>query len=386
MSKKMVQCKTCGAEIAKSAKTCPSCGAKNKKKPFGIILVLIGLLIIVGALGNGEESSTTPDKEAESVVSKEESSSDTESVISRESIEELKISASYKDLLRNPDEYRDEYVVITVQIRQILKSGSKTYYFGYTDESGYNFYFDDQYGFVDKRIDDNTKLLEEDILRVYGRFSGLKSFKRALTNVEVEIPCIEILYADIIEETQTENLPNTPSTSDAQQSTIDISTISPEMKESQEKAEKEDASTMTSGQKNALGSAKTYLAFSAFSYDGLIAQLEFEQYSTEDATFAADNCGADWNEQALKSAKNYLNFSAFSYSGLINQLEFEHFTAEQAKYGADHCGADWNEQAVKSAKNYLTFSSFSHDGLIDQLEFEGFTHEQAVYGVEANGY
>ena len=143
---------------------------------------------------------------------------------------------------------------------------------------------------------------------------------------------------------------------------------------------------LTMGQKNALSSAKNYLSFSAFSYEGLISQLEFEKYTYEDAVFAADNCGADWNEQALKSAKNYLSFSAFSYSGLIRQLEFEKYTNDQAVYAADNCGADWNEQAAKSAKNYLSFSSFSRDGLIGQLEFEGFTREQAEYGVTVNGY
>ena len=89
---------------------------------------------------------------------------------------------------------------------------------------------------------------------------------------------------------------------------------------------------------------------------------------------------------ALKAAKNYLSFSAFSHDGLIQQLEFEKYTTEQATYGADNCGADWFEQAAKSAKNYLSFSSFSKDGLIQQLEFEKFTHEQAVYGAEQNGY
>ena len=143
---------------------------------------------------------------------------------------------------------------------------------------------------------------------------------------------------------------------------------------------------MTMGQKNALASAKSYLSFSAFSYEGLINQLEFEQYSYEDAVFAADNCGAVWNDQALKSAKSYLEFSAFSYNGLIKQLEYEKFTSEQAKYAADNCGADWNEQAAKSAESYLSFSSFSRDGLISQLEYEGFTREQAEYGASVNGY
>ncbi len=49
---KMTKCKTCGADIAKSAKVCPACGAKQKKHiVLGIILVIIGLSIIGAALG-----------------------------------------------------------------------------------------------------------------------------------------------------------------------------------------------------------------------------------------------------------------------------------------------------------------------------------------------
>ena len=145
------------------------------------------------------------------------------------------------------------------------------------------------------------------------------------------------------------------------------------------------ATGATAEQQNALESAQSYLDFSHFSYAGLIDQLEFEGFTTEAATWAADNVGADWNEQALGSAQNYLDFSAFSYTGLIDQLEFEGFTTDQATYAAESCGADWNEQAAKSAQNYLDFSSFSREELIGQLEFEGFTAEQATYGVNAVG-
>ena len=91
-------------------------------------------------------------------------------------------------------------------------------------------------------------------------------------------------------------------------------------------------------------------------------------------------------KNALSKALSYLRYTAFSYSGLITQLEFEGFTKEQAEYGVDNCGADWNEQAALKAESYLKFSSFSREGLITQLEFEGFTKEQAEYGVEAVGY
>lgn len=144
-------------------------------------------------------------------------------------------------------------------------------------------------------------------------------------------------------------------------------------------------SGITNGQKNALDRAKSYLRYSAFSREGLIGQLEFEDFSHQDAVYAVDHCGANWNEQALKKAKDYLEYSAFSKTGLQKQLEFEKFTSEQASYGVKNCGADWNEQAVKKAAEYLEYSSFSRDGLISQLEFEGFTHEQAVHGVEENG-
>lgn len=91
-------------------------------------------------------------------------------------------------------------------------------------------------------------------------------------------------------------------------------------------------------------------------------------------------------KNALAKGKDYLDFSAFSYTGLISQLEYEGFSTESATYAADNCGADWNEQAAKKAQDYLDFSSFSRQGLIDQLLFEGFTQEQAEYGASSVGY
>ncbi len=92
--------------------------------------------------------------------------------------------------------------------------------------------------------------------------------------------------------------------------------------------------------------------------------------------------GATTGEKnALESAKSYLSFTAFSKSGLIEQLEYEGYTYSEAKYAVDNCGADWYEQAALSAKRYLDFTSFSRSGLIEQLEYEGFTTEQAEYAV-----
>lgn len=59
---KMVQCKACGADIAKSAKICPKCGAKQKKHTvLGVVLLVFGVMLILAAIG-GNSSNNEPQK------------------------------------------------------------------------------------------------------------------------------------------------------------------------------------------------------------------------------------------------------------------------------------------------------------------------------------
>lgn len=62
MNKKMTTCKACGQEIAKSAKACPHCGAKNKKpifKKWWFWAIVVVLIISIGTSGNGGDNDTT---------------------------------------------------------------------------------------------------------------------------------------------------------------------------------------------------------------------------------------------------------------------------------------------------------------------------------------
>ena len=94
----------------------------------------------------------------------------------------------------------------------------------------------------------------------------------------------------------------------------------------------------TVSQKNAVKAAQSYLSYTAFSRNGLVAQLEYEKFSQSDAVYGADNSGADWNKQAAKAAKQYMSYSAFSRGSLITQLEYDKFTQAQAEYGANSVG------------------------------------------------
>ena len=62
MAKKLVQCKDCGKEVSKSAKTCPHCGAKKPVEGigfFGVVGVLILLVVLVAIFSGDSEGQET---------------------------------------------------------------------------------------------------------------------------------------------------------------------------------------------------------------------------------------------------------------------------------------------------------------------------------------
>lgn len=109
----------------------------------------------------------------------------------------------YKELFRYPDKYKGTKVMVKVRVAQIVSanfSGSRKAWRAYTDNSGYGFYADDEYYMLDKRGGDAVKILEDDIITVYGKFTGLEKITRALTSTTDELPRIEVKYVDLVEE------------------------------------------------------------------------------------------------------------------------------------------------------------------------------------------
>lgn len=91
-------------------------------------------------------------------------------------------------------------------------------------------------------------------------------------------------------------------------------------------------------------------------------------------------------ENALGAAKSYLEYTAFSEQGLKEQLAFEGYEDGDIEYAISQLDVDWSEQAVKAAEQYLDYSDFSKSRLIEQLEFEGYSTEDAEYAVEQVGF
>ena len=141
----------------------------------------------------------------------------------------------------------------------------------------------------------------------------------------------------------------------------------------------------------AVKSAGSYLEYSSFSRDGLLDQLLYEGFTEAEAAYGvkeayggeetSSGVSAD-QANAIGSAESYLRYSAFSRTGLIAQLEYEGSSRSDSTYAVDSLNVDWFEQAAKSAAAYLEYSSFSRQGLYDQLIYEGYSPAEAEYGVD----
>ncbi len=202
---KMTTCKHCGAEIAASAKVCPQCGGKNKppiyKRWWFIAIIVLIVLSAIGGSGSGSDSSASSSKATSTSTA-----SSAASVVPEISEDDYKAecqTVDYKELCRYPEKYEGTKIVVKVKVSQIIDanfSGSEKAWRTYTDNSGYGFYADDEYYMLDKRGGDAVKILDDDIITVYGEFTGLEKITRALTSTTDELPRIEVKYADLVEE------------------------------------------------------------------------------------------------------------------------------------------------------------------------------------------
>jgi len=65
MAAKMMKCKACGEEIAVSAKSCPKCGAKNKKPFYKKVWFWVIILVVVIAIAGSSGSNSSTDSGAD---------------------------------------------------------------------------------------------------------------------------------------------------------------------------------------------------------------------------------------------------------------------------------------------------------------------------------
>lgn len=185
----------------------------------GLCFIASLLIMIIVLIASPEtKESAIPDSETVTDKSKtEETTTQTETITEPETEEETTVAETesedefkstcqeigYKKLLRTPDDYAGQRIVITAEVQQVIDGGlfdDSKYYRVQTDNNDSGYYFDDEYFMYDNRVNDDMKILDGDVLKIYGEFTGLETMKRVITGSKDEVPAIKAYYVELISE------------------------------------------------------------------------------------------------------------------------------------------------------------------------------------------
>ena len=212
-------CPNCGAKIDVAMKFCPNCCKKQPNPKQKMIIIIAIAAVVIGIIGSAtgafdepaqqeQKTAQTSTKETKVAEKKKEGKATPASTatpkpkkaVSKKDFMAACKSYSYKKLARYPDKYVGKKIKIQIQVAQIVEGGwfdDSKYYRCYT-KGAYGTWFENEFFIVDKR-EDGTKILEKDILTVYGEFAGCEKVDRALTNTSDEVPSINMKYCTIKE-------------------------------------------------------------------------------------------------------------------------------------------------------------------------------------------
>lgn len=209
-------CAKCGEKLQEGEKFCTKCGAQKEEtketveksqkkklpKPVKIILIILGVIILISLL-TGEDQESQNKEEKEQSTTTEESTIE-EPTIEEEIEEEPKISKedymkscqeiSYEKLARYPDKYKGTKVKLTGEVIQVIESS-------WTDSINLRVNVTkDEYGYWDDTVlvdytykTEGVKILEDDIITMYGQSEGTESYESVL-GATITIPYVTAEY------------------------------------------------------------------------------------------------------------------------------------------------------------------------------------------------
>ena len=108
---KIIKCKTCGSDIASNAKSCPSCGAKNKKPFYTKVWFWVLAIIIIGAIGGGSHSNESANQSTSNGIASNTTDKTVQEVTEVKEIPEVKeepdVPKEYLNALKKAQMYSD---------------------------------------------------------------------------------------------------------------------------------------------------------------------------------------------------------------------------------------------------------------------------------------
>lgn len=188
-----VKCRYCGHDVARTAKRCLGCGRKNKR-PFyyrwwfraAAVIFAIGLAVSGNDSETGDKS--TASRPAEPTAQ--------EIVVTEDEYKAQCAAAAYNELARNPNSYTGQTITFRGKVIQVAESGDNVDLRINVTRGQYGLWDDTIYVDYKRRDENESRILENDMVTIYGEFKGIKKYIAILGN-QISIPHINAEYIDI---------------------------------------------------------------------------------------------------------------------------------------------------------------------------------------------
>lgn len=180
---KLVKCKTCGADVAKSAKVCPQCGAKQKKHTiFGVLLVIIGVFLFISSF-SGTDQLQNDDKQDDYQQEEKDTQSKEKEIID---ISAEQLYETYTENTVNADNlYKNKTLRVDGIVVNIGQDAvSKKPCISLAVNTNYDLF--PVQCFFNKATDDISNLRNGDSVVIVGKCIGYNVAYVQLTNCEIE--------------------------------------------------------------------------------------------------------------------------------------------------------------------------------------------------------
>lgn len=176
-------CKYCYKMIPDGSDFCPICGKsqikKKRKLPFILLGIVVFLFVFIGLFGS-DGSSIDPN-------------------MTPADYKAICTNISYEDIARNPESKKGQYFKFAGEVIQVLENYqsvdlrinvSPVYFY---DELSY---YEDTIYATAKLSDSGDRILEGDIITIYGICTGLFTYE-SIFGETISIPAIDVGYWEI---------------------------------------------------------------------------------------------------------------------------------------------------------------------------------------------
>lgn len=201
LQQELKPCKKCGMMVNKKSKVCPYCGAKKRSvKEF--IIVAIVTFLCVGILFSSEEPTSDNTYSYDTTTSSSTSQTvDPTPVLSEEDFKSQCSFYGYEEISRKPNDYIGKKAKYEGKVLQVVENGdnSVTLLVDVTKEyDGYGdyYWYDTIYVEYTRQSSDEARILEDDIVNIYGTLNGTITYTTVLES-ELTIPYFIAEYAEV---------------------------------------------------------------------------------------------------------------------------------------------------------------------------------------------